>query len=63
MKAIGYLRVSSANQAKDGKFRKLKVELVNPATNEPLKITDEKGKPIKYQIIAKAGYTAPREVE
>jgi VWFA-related protein len=51
------------NQARDGKFRKLKVELVNPATNEPLKITDEKGKPIKYQIIAKAGYTAPREVE
>lgn len=51
------------NQARDGKFRKLKVELVNPATNEPLKITDEKGKPIKYQVIAKAGYTAPREVE
>ena len=24
---------------------------------------DEKGKPIKYQIIAKTGYTAPREVE
>lgn len=51
------------NQARDGKFRKLKVELVNPATNEPLKVTDEKGKPIKYQVIAKAGYTAPREVE
>jgi len=51
------------NQARDGKFRKLKVELVNPATNEPLKVVDEKGKPIKYQIISKAGYTAPREVE
>lgn len=51
------------NQAKDGKFRKIKVELVNPATNEPLKITDEKGKPIKYSVIAKAGYTAPRSVE
>jgi VWFA-related protein len=51
------------NQAKDGKFRKLKVELVNPATNEPLRILDEKNKPIKYQIVAKAGYTAPREVE
>jgi len=36
---------------------------VNPATNEPLKVTDEKGKPIKYQILAKAGYTAPRTVE
>ncbi len=51
------------NQARDGKFRKIKVELVNPATGEPLKITDEKGKPIKYQILAKNGYTAPREVE
>lgn len=52
-----------SNMARDGKFRKIKVELVNPATNEPLRITDEKGKPIKYQIIAKNGYTAPREVE
>lgn len=52
-----------SNQVRDGKFRKLKVELVNPATNEPLRIVDEKGKPMKYQIVAKAGYTAPREVE
>jgi VWFA-related protein len=51
------------NMARDGKFRKLKVELVNPATGEPLRIVDEKGKPIKYQVIAKAGYNAPREVE
>jgi VWFA-related protein len=51
------------NQARDGKFRKIKVELVNPADNEPLRIVDEKGKPMKYSIIAKAGYTAPREVE
>jgi hypothetical protein len=28
-----------------------------------LRIIDEKKKPIKYTIIAKAGYTAPREVE
>ena len=51
------------NQDHDGKFRKIKVELVNPATNEPLRVVDEKGKPIKYQIQAKAGYTAPRPVE
>jgi VWFA-related protein len=51
------------NQAKDGKFRKIKVELVNPATGEALRIVDEKGKPIKYQIVAKNGYNAPREVE
>jgi len=52
-----------SNQEKDGKFRKLKVELVNPATGEPLRIVDEKGKSIKYTIQAKAGYTAPRGVE
>jgi len=51
------------NIAKDGKFRRIKVELVNPATNEPFRITDGKGKPIKYQVIAKAGYKAPREVD
>ncbi len=51
------------NRTRDGKYRKIKVELVNPATNEPLRVIDEKGKPIKYTIIAKQGYTAPREVE
>ena len=54
---------SSSNKKHDGAFRKLKIELVNPATNEPLAVKDEKGKPIKYQIVAKAGYKAPREVE
>jgi len=58
--SIGY---EPSNKARDGKFRKIKVELVNPATNEPLRVTDEKGKPIKYQIVAKSGYTAPHEVE
>jgi Ca-activated chloride channel homolog len=52
-----------SNQARDGKFRSIKVELVNPATGEPLRITDQKGKAIKYTIMAKKGYTAPREVE
>ncbi len=52
-----------SNSARDGKYRKIKVELVNPATNEPLPVKDAKGKPIKYQIVAKAGYTAPRTVE
>ncbi len=51
------------NQARDGSYRRIKVELVNPATNEPLKVVDGKGKPIKYQVIAKAGYKAPHEVE
>jgi Ca-activated chloride channel family protein len=52
-----------SNQVRDGKYRKIRVELVNPSTNEPLRVVDEKGKPIKYQIVAKAGYTAPREIE
>ena len=51
------------NKAHDGTYRKIKVELVNPATNEPLPVKDEKGKPIKYSIVAKGGYKAPREVE
>jgi Ca-activated chloride channel family protein len=51
------------NTARDGKFRRIKVELVNPDTNEPLRVTNEKGKPIKYQVVAKAGYKAPREVD
>jgi Ca-activated chloride channel homolog len=51
------------NLARDGKFRRIKVELVNPSTNEVLSIKNEKGKTVKYQIIAKAGYKAPREVE
>ncbi len=51
------------NVAKDGKFRHIKVELINPETNEPLRLKNEKGKPMKYQIVAKAGYKAPREIE
>ena len=52
-----------SNQAKDGSYRKIKVELVNPANGEPLRIVDQKGKPMKYTVVAKAGYTAPRAVE
>jgi len=51
-----------SNQAKDGKYRKIKVELVNPENGEQLRITAN-NKPIKYSVVAKAGYTAPREVE
>jgi VWFA-related protein len=57
------LTYNPTNQTRDGSVRRIKVELVNPATGDPLKITDEKGKPIKYSIVAKNGYTAPREVE
>jgi VWFA-related protein len=57
------LTYSPTNVARDGKYRKIKVELVNPATGEALKVTDERGKPVKYSVVAKLGYTAPREVE
>ncbi|MDP9169325.1 MAG: VWA domain-containing protein [Acidobacteriota bacterium] len=58
--SLGY---SPTNVAKDGTFRKISVQLVDPATNQPLRVTDEKHKPIKYTVIAKKGYTAPRAVE
>ncbi len=51
------------NTARDGKFRKIKVELIDPETNKPLIVKDQKGKNVKYQIVTKSGYTAPREVE
>jgi Ca-activated chloride channel homolog len=57
------LSYSPTNKAHDGSYRKIKVELVNPATNEPVALKDEKGKPFKYTIIAKSGYKAPRAVE
>jgi Ca-activated chloride channel family protein len=50
------------NTARDGKFRKIKVELVDPETNKPLSITVN-GKPSKYEVVAKPGYTAPKQVE
>jgi Ca-activated chloride channel homolog len=56
------LSYQPSNQAKDGKFRKLKVELVDPQTGDALRIS-ENGKPVKYSVLTKAGYTAPRDVE
>ena len=41
------LTYTPSNQAKDGQFRKIKVELVDPQTGAALKIT-EGGKPVKY---------------
>ena len=57
------LAYSPSNQEKDGKFRKITVQLIDPDTNQPIVMKDQKGKPIKYSIIAKQGYTAPRAVE
>lgn len=53
---------SPSNKAHDGGYRKLRVELVNEE-GKPLAMKDDKNKPIKYSIIAKSGYKAPRAVE
>jgi VWFA-related protein len=51
-----------SNAKQDGTYRKLRVELVD-AEGHPLRIQDEKQKPLKYDIIAREGYRAKQEVE
>jgi VWFA-related protein len=48
-----------SNHAADGKYRKIKVELVAP-DGSPLTVTDQKGKKQKWVVYAKEGYTAPK---
>jgi len=50
------------NSKMDGTYRKLRVELVDDE-GQPLRIQDEKHKPLKYDIIARDGYKAKQEVE
>ncbi len=45
--------------ARDGKFHHLKVELVDD-TGNPLRIVNQKGKQVKYKIIARDGYYSPK---
>ena len=53
----------STNPKLDGTFRKIKVELVDAQTGGPIRM-NVNGKPEKkYNIIARDGYTAKREVE
>jgi VWFA-related protein len=52
-----------SNKAQDGSYRKIKVELVAPGTEVPLKMKDEKGHDVKYAIVAREGYKAKQEVE
>ena len=56
------LTYSPSNKAHDGTYRKIKVQLVDHDGN-PVALKDEKGKPLKYTIVAKAGYKAARPVE
>ena len=50
------------NPKLDGSYRKLKVEVVAP-DGGPLKVKDQKGKEVKYQVIAREGYTAKHVVD
>ena len=50
------------NMKQDGGWRKLQVELVDEE-GQPLRIQDEKKKPLKYTIISRDGYKAKQQVE
>jgi len=51
-----------SNAKQDGTFRKIHVELVDDEGN-PLRMQDEKHKPLKYDLIYRDGYRARQQVE
>jgi VWFA-related protein len=53
---------SPTNPRQDGSYRKIRVELVD-AEGKPLQMQDEKHHNLKYDIIARDGYRAKKEVE
>jgi len=53
------LSYSPTTGAKDGKFHKLKVQLVAP-DGGPLTVLDQRGKKQKFQVYAREGYQAPK---
>jgi hypothetical protein len=53
--SLGYI---PSNPKNDGKYRKIKVEVVAP-DGGPLTVLDQKGKKRKFQVYARQGYTAP----
>jgi VWFA-related protein len=53
------LAYSPSNTAADGKYRKIKVELVD-REGKPLVVKDQKGKTIKAHVYAREGYQAPK---
>ena len=50
------------NTANDGSFRRVKVQLVDNE-GHPLRMQDEKGKPLKYSVVSRDGYRAKLPVE
>jgi VWFA-related protein len=51
----------SSNLAKDGKYHKLKVEIVT-SDGKPMVVTNPKGKRQKPKVYAREGYTAPKDL-
>jgi len=56
------LSYSPSNAKLDGTYRKLKVQVVAP-DGGPLKVKDQKGKDVKYEVVAREGYTAKHTVD
>jgi len=54
--SLGYV---PANQKRDGKLRKIKVELVDE-NGSPLVVIDQNKKKVKYQVYAREGYVVPK---
>ena len=50
------------NTKLDGTYRKLKVDVV-ASDGGPLKVRNQKGKDVKYDVVAREGYTAKHTVE
>ena len=48
-----------APTSQDGKYHKIKVELVAP-DGGPMTVTNQKGKKVKFQVYARQGYTAAK---
>jgi hypothetical protein len=53
---LGYV---STNPNKDGKWRKVKIDVVD-GNGAPLKLVDQKGKEVKLKVVAKQGYVAAK---
>jgi VWFA-related protein len=51
---------SPAQSSRDGKYHKLKVEIIGPG-GSPLKVTNDKGKTRKIEVFAREGYVAPKD--
>lgn len=56
------LAYSPSNTKLDGTYRKLKVQVVAP-DGGPLKVKDQKGKDVKFEVVARDGYTAKHTVD